>query len=311
MGRTPRLHRIACYTTAVERLLEGKVAVVTGASRGIGKGIALELGAAGATVFVTGRTVTAGENPLPGTVGQTAAEIDASGGHGVAVACDHHVDGQVEALFERVQREAGRLDVLVNNVFSSPAMVPWLGQPFWELPIEAWDETIDIGVRSHYVASRFAVPLMFGVGRGLIVNVSSSGAIQYAHNVPYGVGKAALDKLTADAAHDLVDLRIAVVSVWPGLVRTELVTMGAQETEDGRRVIGLPGEGEFDLADAESPRFTGRAVVALATDPEVLSRTGQAFAVHQLAEEYGFTDIDGRRGGVQIRPEPDSDPAPG
>jgi len=287
------------------------VALVTGASRGIGKGIAMELGAAGATVYVTGRTVTPGEHPLPGTVGETAAEIDALGGRGVAVACDHHVDGQVEAVFDQVQREAGRLDVLVNNVFSSPAMVPWLGRPFWDLPIEAWDETIDIGVRSHYVASRFAAPLLFATGRGLIVNVSSSGAIQHAHNVPYGVGKAALDKMTADTAHDLADHGVAVVSVWPGLVRTELVSMGAHETDDGRLVIGLPGEGEFDLSSAESPRFTGRAVVALASDPAVMTRTGRAFPVADLAADYGFTDVDGRAAGVQIRPEPGADAGPG
>lgn len=290
----------------MERPLDGKVAVVTGASRGIGKGIALELGAAGATVYVTGRTVTPGEHPLPGTVGETAAEIDALGGRGVAVACDHHVDEQVEAAFGRVEHECGRLDVLVNNVFSSPAMVPWLGRAFWELPVEAWDETIDIGVRSHYVASRCAVPLLLATGAGVIVNVSSSGAVQYAHNVPYGVGKAALDKLTADMAHDLAPHAVAVVSVWPGLVRTELVSMGARETDDGRRVLGLPGEGEFDLADAESPRFTGRGVVALATDPAVMTRSGHAFPVAQLAADYGFTDVDGRRAGVQLRPEPET-----
>jgi NAD(P)-dependent dehydrogenase (short-subunit alcohol dehydrogenase family) len=289
----------------VEGRLDGKVAVVTGASRGIGKGIALELGAAGATVFVTGRTVTADDQPLPGTVGETAAEIDSLGGRGVALACDHHVDAQVEAVFEQVRRDSGRLDVLVNNVFSSPAMVPWLGRPFWELPIEAWDETIDIGVRSHYVASRYAVPLLFAAGGGVIVNVSSSGAIQYAHNVPYGVGKAAVDKMTADMAHELATHAVAVVSVWPGLVRTELVSMGARETEDGRQVLGLPGEGEFDLADAESPRFTGRAVVALATDRDVMDRSGRAFPVAGLADDYGFTDVDGGRGGVRLRPEPD------
>jgi NAD(P)-dependent dehydrogenase (short-subunit alcohol dehydrogenase family) len=289
----------------VEGRLDGKVAMVTGASRGIGKGIALELGAAGATVFVTGRTVTADDQPLPGTVGETAAEIDSLGGRGVALACDHHVDAQVEAVFEQVRRDSGRLDVLVNNVFSSPAMVPWLGRPFWELPIEAWDETIDIGVRSHYVASRYAVPLLFAAGGGVIVNVSSSGAIQYAHNVPYGVGKAAVDKMTADMAHELATHAVAVVSVWPGLVRTELVSMGARETEDGRQVLGLPGEGEFDLADAESPRFTGRAVVALATDRDVMDRSGRAFPVAGLADDYGFTDVDGGRGGVRLRPEPD------
>ena len=158
--------------------------------------------------------------------------------------------------------------MLVNNVYSAPDLAPWLGKPFWELPVEAWDEIIDIGVRSHYVASRFGVPMMLAQGSGLIVNVSSSGAIQYAHTVSYGVGKAALDKMTADMAHELEPHGVAVVSIWPGLVRTELVMFGARQTDDGRSVLDLPGEGTFDLDDAESPRFIGRGVVALATDAE-------------------------------------------
>jgi len=277
----------------MEAPLEGVVAVVTGGSRGIGKGIALELGAAGATVYVTGRTLLPGDHPLPGTIAETAAAVTELGGHGVAVACDHHVDREVEAVFDRVMRETGRLDVLVNNVFSSPTMVPWLGRPFWELPVAAWDETIDL----------------LANGRGLIVNVSSSGAVQYSHNVVYGVGKAAVDRMTADMGHELAPHGVAVVSVWPGLVRTELVALGAQETPDGRRVLTLPGEGEFDLADAESPRFTGRAVAALAADRDVLARSGRAFPVAQLAAEYGFTDVDGRADGVQVRP--DAGPPPG
>lgn len=276
--------------------------MVTGASRGIGKGIALELGAAGATVYVTGRTVAAGTQPLPGTVGETAAAIDELGGRGVAVACDHHDDEAVAALFDRVAAESGRLDVLVNNVFSAPAMAQWLGRPFWELPVEAWDETIAVGLRSHYVAARLAVPLLLTNRGGLIVNVSSSGAVQYAHNVPYGVGKAALDKMTADMANELAPHGVAVVSVWPGLVRTEFVTLGARRTADGRAVLDLPGEGTFDLTEAESPRFTGRAVVALATDSRIMDRTGRAFPVTDLAAAYGFTDVDGSRRSVQIRP---------
>src|SRR5579862_2382366 len=258
------------------------VAVVTGASRGIGKGIALELGAIGATVYATGRTATTG-GVLPGTVGETAQLVGELGGHGIAAVCDHHDDAQVEALFARVLDEQGRIDVLVNNVFSAPDLSQWLGKPFWELPIEAWDEVIDIGVRSHYVAARWAAPAMIAQGDGLIVNVSSSGAIHYAHVVSYGVGKAALDRMTADMAHELAPHGVAVVSVWPGLVRTELVELGAR---DG--VIELPGEGRFDLRGAESPRFTGRAVVALASDPARLDRTGRAFPVHELAADYGF-----------------------
>ena len=275
--------------------------MVTGASRGIGKGIAVELGAAGAVVYLTGRSVDAG--PITGTVGATVAEIEELGGTAIGVRCDHHVDAEVEALFDRVRSEQGRLDVLVNNVYSSPDLAQWLGKPFWELPVEAWDEVIDIGVRSHYVAARLGVPMMLDQGSGVIVNVSSSGAVQYAHTVSYGVGKAALDKMTADMAHELESRNVAVVSIWPGLVRTELVLSGARRTDDGRAVLDLPGEGTFDLDDAESPRFTGRGVVALASDPKVLARTGQAFPVADLARDYGFTDVDGKTPQVLLRPE--------
>lgn len=277
-----------------------RVAVVTGASRGIGKGIALELGASGATVYVTGRTVEAG--PIPGTVGETAAEIDALGGTGIAVACDHKDDAQVRGVFERVAAEQGRLDVLVNNVYSAPDLVPWLHKKYWELPIEAWDQVIDIGTRSHYVASVVGTPLMLETGGGLIVNVSSSGAVTYAHNVVYGVGKAAVDKMTADMAVDLDGTGITVVSLWPGLVRTELLDMGAQ-TDGDEVFIELPGEGRFDLSGAESPRFLGRAVVALVADPGLAERTGRPFTSAGLARELGFTDVDGRIPEVLLRPD--------
>jgi len=276
------------------------VAVVTGASRGIGKGVALELGASGATVYVTGRTVDAG--PLPGTVGETAAEIDAMGGTGVAVACDHHDDDQVAALFARVEAEQGRLDILVNNVYSAPDLVPWLGKKYWELPIKAWDQVIDIGTRSHYVASVLGTPLLLTSGGGLIVNVSSSGAVAYAHNVVYGVGKAAVDKMTADMAVDLEGTGVTVVSLWPGLVHTELLEMGARREGD-EVFIELPGEGRFDLSGAETPRFLGRAVVALADDPGLADRSGRPFTSAGLARELGFTDVDGRIPEVLLRPD--------
>ena len=266
--------------------LDGKVALVTGASRGIGKGAAIALGEQGATVYVTGRSVTAG--PLPGTVTETAEQVTAAGGRGIAVACDHHDDAQVEAVFDQLTAEHGRLDVLVNNVYNSPGLVEWLGKPFWELPIEAWDEVLGIGTRSHYVASVFAARLMVPAGSGVIVNVSSSGAVSYAHNVPYGVGKAALDRMTADFAHELRPHGIAAVSLWPGLVRTELVEFGAK---DGK--LDLPGEGEFDIALAQSPVFVGRGVAALAAAPDILVRSGKAFPVAELARQLGFTEDDG------------------
>jgi dehydrogenase/reductase SDR family protein 1 len=265
-------------------LLERRVAVVTGGSRGVGKGVAVELGAAGATVYLTGRR--------PGRAAETAAEVDAAGGRGVPVACDHRDDAAVRALFDRVAAEQGRLDLLVNNVYDSAGSARWLGRPFWEVGPEGWDHTFAVGVRSHYVASAFAAPLLVESGGGLVVNVSSPGAARYMHNVVYGVAKAAVDRMTADMALELAATRVAVVSIWPGLVDTELL-QAVPRGDDGRRVLVLPGEGEFDLDRAETPRFAGRAVVALAADPDVATKSGRAFRVADLAGEYGFTDVNG------------------
>ncbi|MCW2601193.1 MAG: family NAD(P)-dependent oxidoreductase [Frankiales bacterium] len=280
---------------------QGKVAVVTGASRGIGKGIALELGALGMTVYVTGRSQGNG-GPLPGTIGETAELVTGLGGTGIAIPCDHHIDEQVESAIGRIALDHGQIDVLVNNVFAAPELAAWLGTPFWELPTRAWDEVIDIGLRSHYLASALAAPGMVAARSGLIVNVSSSGAVQYAHNVPYGVGKAGVDKLTADMAHELAPYDVSVVSVWPGLVKTELVMFGAKPQADGSQVLDLGDEGTFDLALAESPRFVGRGVAALVTDPEVRKRSGRAVTIADLADAYGFTDVDGSVPRLQLRP---------
>jgi dehydrogenase/reductase SDR family protein 1 len=197
----------------MSRTLQGKVAVVTGGSRGIGKGIALELGQAGAIVYVTGRTLHEGSTLSPGTILETAAEVTRMGGQGIAIRCDHSHDAEVEALFRRVQEEQGRLDILVNNVFATPPGKMPAGVPFWELPIALWDEFHTVGLRSHYVASVFAAPLMLAQRRGLIVNISSAGAgPHHPFGVAYGVGKAGVDKLTADMAHELRPHGIAVIS---------------------------------------------------------------------------------------------------
>lgn len=261
--------------------LDGYVAIVTGASRGIGKGCALELGAAGATVYATGRTVTEGSAPLPGSLEATAREIDELGGRGIGVACDHREDAQVAALFERVADECGRLDVLVNNAFLIPPELT-SGLPFWETPLSNWDDMVDVGTRSAYAATWHAARPMVARKRGLIVNISSSGAAGFAWHVAYGVGKCALDRITADTAHQLREHGVAVVSLWPGLVLTE-------------RLQQVPNlEQVFDISGAESPRFCGRAVTALAGDAEVMKLSGRAISARELAEQYGFTDVDGR-----------------
>ena len=264
----------------MSELLRGKIAIVTGASRGIGKGCALELGAAGATVYVTGRTLEEGSAPLPGTIGATAEEATALGGHGIAVCCDHRDDSEVEALFDRVSEEQGRLDVLVNNAFLIPKELT-SGRPFWETPISNWDDMIGVGTRSAYVASRFAARIMTAQKSGLIANISSSGAAEYAWHVAYGVGKAALDRITADTARELRDHRVTVVSLWPGLVLTERIQKVGE---------AMPA---LDTSLAESQRFTGRAITHLAADPGVHEKTGRALVSRDLADEYGFKDIDG------------------
>jgi dehydrogenase/reductase SDR family protein 1 len=258
------------------RPLEGKVAVVTGASRGVGKGVALALGDAGATVYLTGRTTTAG--PIPGTVAETAEDVTRRGGRGVACVCDHADDEAVRSLFARVADETGRLDVLVNNAFAIPE--GRLAAPFWELPLGHWDAMHTVGLRSHYVAAVLAAPPMLAARDGLIVNVSSFGAKVYAVNVAYGVGKAGVDRMTRDMGRELRPHGVTVVSLWPGVVRTE-------------RLLLEPERLGYDPAGGESAELTGRAVVALAGDPSRLEKTGQALVVAELAVAYGFTDVDG------------------
>jgi len=264
--------------------LSGKVALVAGASKGIGRGIALELGASGAYVYLTGRTLE-GTEGNPGLL-SAVEEIAAEGGGAVAVACDHGDDAQVEAVFERVAAEHGALDILVNN--ASPDFSRMVGRRFWDIPFTEVDACLDVGPRSMYVATTFAVRQMLPRRAGLVVNVSSHGAVDYILSVPYGIGKAGIDKLTHDAALELREHGIAVVSLWPGLVLTERIMAGAALGDDG--VLRLAG---LDLRIGESPRFSGRAVAALGTDPDVLQRSGRSFAAATLAREYGFTDVDG------------------
>jgi dehydrogenase/reductase SDR family member 1 len=274
--------------------LAGKVALVTGASRGVGKGIALGLGELGATVYVTGRTQLGGPapTPLPGTVQETAEEVTALGGRGVAIGCDHRDDEQTRTAVRQVVREAGRLDVLVNNVWGGYEYF-WDGTPFWEeagfwtQPIERWDSAFRSGVRAHYVTSVAAVPTMVAQGSGLVVNVSSEGAEKVDTGVAYGAAKAATDHMIACMANELRPHGVTAVSLYPGLVRTESVLRAAEY---------------MDLSDSESPLFVGRGVAALAADPNAIRHTGQVLRTSELARTYDFTDTDGRRPGTGAPP---------
>jgi len=295
-----------------DRPLRDRVVLVTGASRGIGKGVALELGELGATVYVTGRSVDPGSNPLGGSIGLTVREIEELGGRGVAVRCDHRDDDQVRGVFDRIRCEQGRLDILVNNACSAQDMERHIGKLAWEQPLSAWDEVHQVGLRSAYVASVLAAPLMVAQQDGLIANVSSMGAVSYLHSVAYGTAKAGLDKLAADLAHELRPHGVTVVSLWPGLVRTELILSQTRDNGRGGLEMVLPRhEGDegpqqaIDLVISESPRFTGRAVAGLYRDEKRLEKTGRAFACSELALHYGYTDVDGTQPPV-IRSQDDA-----
>ncbi len=267
------------------KALQGKVALVTGASRGVGKGIALGLGEAGAIVYITGRTVQDGGSAakLPGTIYQTANEVTNLGGKGIAAQCDHRNDNEVQAVFERIQSEQNRLDILVNNVWGgyehyTDGTEFWKEKGFWNMPLARWDTMFQAGVRAHYVASVFATPIMIAQKSGLIVNISFFAAQRNDRGVAYSVAKAASDRMAASMAYELREHSITAVSLYPGLVRTESVL-----------------KADFDLSNSESPQFIGRAVAALAADQQIIHKSGQVLVAAALAQEYGFTDVDGRQ----------------
>ncbi|MBO6639798.1 MAG: SDR family NAD(P)-dependent oxidoreductase [Roseitalea sp.] len=250
--------------------LREKFALVTGGTRSVGRGIALGLGEAGATVFVTGRSITE----------RRVAEITEAGGRGIAIPCDHGDDHAVRAVFDQIADEAGRLDILVNNAWGGYARLrnrsankgfKWK-DPFWTQPLGLWDEMHQVGVRSTYVASSYAAPMMIAQGSGLIVNISFYAARRYYGNVAYGAAKAATDAMSRDMAHELKSHGVAVVSLYPGHVI---------DKKKGK------------MPKRETARFVGRAVAALAADPDVMTRSGEIQQAALLARDYGFTDVDG------------------
>lgn len=248
--------------------LHERVALVTGASRGVGRGVALGLAHAGARVFATGRRATQAD------LGSGITAID----------CDHTDDEAVTRVFRTVEETAGRLDILVNAAWGGYERMVEDGRftfiaPFWDQPLWRWDAMVTAGVRAAFVASQHAARSMVRAGRGLIVHISSWAAQKHIANTLYGLAKAATDKMASDMAHELRQHGVTVVSLYPGLVRTEAVLAA----------------GVFDLSNSESPEFIGRAVAALANDPQVSRRTGSVLVAAALAQEYGFTDVDGRR----------------
>lgn len=257
--------------------LRGRVALVTGASRGGGKGIALVLGEEAATVYVTGRSVRGKPTTLgrPGTIDDTAEQVTARGGVGIGIRCDHTDDQQVSAVFDRIGAEQGHLDLLVNNAWSGYEISPDSSLAFWEIQWRHWDLMFTGGLRAASYASRLAAPMMIAAGRGLIVNITWVLDRPHGHAF-YEVVKNATNKLTEQMADDLRPYGVACVAVSPGFMRLERMNLTVEEA-----------------AMAESAEFPGRAVAALALDENVLGKTGHVFTTPALAREYGFTDVDG------------------
>jgi NAD(P)-dependent dehydrogenase (short-subunit alcohol dehydrogenase family) len=259
------------------------IAVVTGASRGAGKGIALALAETGATVYVTGRTRNDGDSELPGSIATTAKQIDERGGRGIAIACDHADDDQVRAAFGQIAAEQGRIDILVNNAFAIPEGIV-SRKPFWQKSLDQ-QMVLDVGLRSTYVSSYYAAPLMVDGGR-LVVNTSSFGGTCYMHGPAYGAVKAGVDKMAHDMAEDFRPFGVAVISLWMGMLRTERTE--ALFTSSDHRYAEL-------TRHAESAEFPGRVIAALAASPDRMSYSGRVHVGAELAIELGVSDVDGNQ----------------
>ncbi|MBI1923894.1 SDR family NAD(P)-dependent oxidoreductase [Candidatus Poribacteria bacterium] len=291
--------------------LKGKVAVVTGASRGVGRGIALVLGEEGATVYMTGRSSREGQTTVgrdwegkpvyhSETVEETADLVTARGGVGIPIRVDHTVDEQVEALFERIKQEQGRVDILINNVWGGYENNENYMAPLWEQPLWRWDAMFNAGARAHFTSSRFAIPLMLPQRRGLIVNTTYAYDMNPLPAHIVDLSKNAVNGLVFGLAHQLREHNVAVVGVAPigrrdaGVWSGEMLQRIYNSLRTGENLDAIFRD-HPRLAQGESPEYTGRAVASLAADQNVMEKSGHIFAVDDLALEYGFTDIDGKR----------------
>tara|TARA_B100000945_G_scaffold215815_1_gene173929 strand:+ start:1241 stop:2146 length:906 start_codon:yes stop_codon:yes gene_type:complete len=257
--------------------LEGHIAVVTGASRGIGRGVAIGLGEQGATVYVTGRST----GHRPRTIDTTAREVTEAGGKGIPVQTDHFDDDQIAAVFAKVKEDHGHLDILVNNVFKIPDPPAWEGG-FWEHPVSIWDDQVGIGLRGHYVASWHAAPLLFeSPKRPIIINITSPAGLVYLFNSSYSVGKAGLDRLTHDMAVELAPKNVTALALRPGPTKTEFIE---DQAAQGIQVA---------MDDAETPIFIGRVAAAVISDPLHHEMTGRVHWSSELGMGYGVVDENG------------------
>ena len=273
--------------------LKGKVALVTGASRGIGKGIAIGLGEAGALVYITGRSVnqTSSRDSVSGSLLETKAAVEEAGGICIAVPVDHSDDEQIKSLFEQIDREQnGQLDLLVNNAYGGVrSLIDAKGKPFWETDLRLWDACNQVGLRSHYVASHFAAKMMTKRKQGLIVTISSWGGLAPIFGVAYGTGKSACDRLASDMAVELKPFNVASISLWPGIVGTEQFHQLADanlESDDNNVGVATIA----DKFNWETPLFVGRVIAALCNDPDLMKRTGKVQIGAELAAHYGIVD---------------------
>jgi len=270
--------------------LAGKVALVTGASRGIGKGIALQLGAAGATVYITGRTLK-GKGEGRGNLEETAEEVSSRGGKCIPVQCDHTSDDDVEKLFKKIELEQqGQLDILVNNAYAAVhAIMENMRVPFWEQQMSMWDTVNNVGLRNHYMCTIHASRMMVPRKQGLIVFISSAGGLRYLFNVPYGVGKAACDRMAVDCAHELKRHKVTCVSLWPGAVKTENI----DDFMSGEKASAMRSKDKNLFEEGETIEYAGKCVEHLAADSNKLRKTGRVLLSVDLGEEYGFVDVNG------------------
>ncbi len=272
--------------------LAGKIAVVTGASRGVGKGVALGLAYYGATVYVTGRTEN--DEGLPDflkgtTIYKTVEEINQIGGIGIAHHCDFSNEEEIKALFERIKNEQGKLDILVNNAWAGAKHVMneyFWNAPFWKEPIALFDDFYAVGLRSSYICSQYAADIMTKQKNGLIANISFYCARQYFINPVHGIIKAATDKMTADTAHELKEFGVKVFSLYPGTVSTE-----------GMREIAKY-DNSMNVNEMESPQFVGMCIAALALDDKSIAQSGKVLLTAEVGQQYGITDIDGKQPAV-------------